>query len=373
MNSYHKHLHIISFDIPYPPNYGGVIDVYYKLKTLAEEGVKIHLHCYEYGRNQASELESLCQEVIYYKRSIYKNPFYGKLPYIVSTRNTQELIDNLLKDKHPILFEGLHTCYYLSDERLNDRIKIVRTHNIEHDYYANLEKVEANYFKKYFFSKESQRLQLFQQQLLHATAVAAISKADYIYFNQLFPQAVYLPPFHSNDVPLTPVGRGDFVLYHGNLGVGENEEAAKYIIQQVWANLQIPLVLAGSHPSRALKRLCENHPHITLYDRLDTEQIMSLIGRAHINFLPTFQATGIKLKLVNALYNGRYCLVNQYMVQETGLESLCEVADTPELMIAAVKKLWSADWQPSALRSASLSADFSNHKNIGILIDLIQQ
>ncbi|MCX6283192.1 MAG: mannosyltransferase, partial [Bacteroidetes bacterium] len=42
-----QHLHIVSFDIPYPPDYGGVIDVYYKIKTLSEAGVKIHLHCFE--------------------------------------------------------------------------------------------------------------------------------------------------------------------------------------------------------------------------------------------------------------------------------------------------------------------------------------
>ena len=34
-----QHLHIISFDIPWPPNYGGVIDVFYKIKTLSEAGV----------------------------------------------------------------------------------------------------------------------------------------------------------------------------------------------------------------------------------------------------------------------------------------------------------------------------------------------
>ncbi len=38
------HLHIIAFDIPFPPDYGGVIDVYYKIKTLSEAGVRIHLH-----------------------------------------------------------------------------------------------------------------------------------------------------------------------------------------------------------------------------------------------------------------------------------------------------------------------------------------
>ena len=37
-----KHLHIISFDVPYPANYGGVIDVFYKLKALHAEGIKIH-------------------------------------------------------------------------------------------------------------------------------------------------------------------------------------------------------------------------------------------------------------------------------------------------------------------------------------------
>lgn len=33
-----KRLHIISFNIPYPPNYGGVIDVFYKLEALSGNG-----------------------------------------------------------------------------------------------------------------------------------------------------------------------------------------------------------------------------------------------------------------------------------------------------------------------------------------------
>ena len=31
-----NHLHIISFDVPYPANYGGVIDVFYRVKALTE-------------------------------------------------------------------------------------------------------------------------------------------------------------------------------------------------------------------------------------------------------------------------------------------------------------------------------------------------
>ena len=45
------HLHIISFTIPYPPNYGGAIDVFYKIKALHSAGVKVHLHCFSYDLN----------------------------------------------------------------------------------------------------------------------------------------------------------------------------------------------------------------------------------------------------------------------------------------------------------------------------------
>jgi hypothetical protein len=66
-------LHIISFDVPFPPDYGGVMDVYYKMKALSEEGVRIILHCYEYGRKASSELTFLADEVYYYPRKTTKS------------------------------------------------------------------------------------------------------------------------------------------------------------------------------------------------------------------------------------------------------------------------------------------------------------
>ena len=75
MNS--KHLHIISFDVPYPTNYGGVIDVYYKMKALHQQGIKIHLHCFEYGRAEAKILEDICEKVYYYKRKMNKTLLFN--------------------------------------------------------------------------------------------------------------------------------------------------------------------------------------------------------------------------------------------------------------------------------------------------------
>ena len=57
-----RHLHIVSFDVPYPANYGGVIDVFYKIRELHRSGIRLHLHIIEYPvRDRAPELENYCE------------------------------------------------------------------------------------------------------------------------------------------------------------------------------------------------------------------------------------------------------------------------------------------------------------------------
>ena len=61
-----KKIHVISFQVPYPPNYGGAIDVYYKLQSLKEEGYYIILHTYQYRHDRyENELLSIVNEVHY--------------------------------------------------------------------------------------------------------------------------------------------------------------------------------------------------------------------------------------------------------------------------------------------------------------------
>ena len=64
-----KHIHIISFDIPYPPIYGGIIDVFYKIKSLHKLGYRITLHCFQYKvKDEQTVLNEYCERVIYYPR-----------------------------------------------------------------------------------------------------------------------------------------------------------------------------------------------------------------------------------------------------------------------------------------------------------------
>lgn len=368
-----SHLHIISFDVPYPPSYGGVIDVFYKIKAFYEAGVKIHLHCFEYGRPRAEELEAFCESVSYYKRRTDKFQIFRKLPYIVSSRTSTELVESLLKDNYPILMEGLHSCFLLKDVRFKGRKLIVRTHNIEHEYYANLAKVERNFLKRLYFYVESLKLTKFESALCNTNMIASISLHDKLYFSSYFKNVFHIPAFHPFEEIKSAEGLGDYVFYHGNLSVGENNEAALYLVNQIFNDLDIPLVIAGSKPSKLLVSSISKYKNIILKEDIPTEEIHRLIYHAQVNVLPTFQATGMKLKLLAVLFSGRHCVVNTPMVKETGVEKLCHIADTAVEMKKMIRDLYEVQFDKLEVenRKTLLEEEFSNRINIEKFIQLI--
>ena len=369
-----KTLHIIAFDMPYPADYGGIIDIYYKVKALSELGVQVKLHVFLYGGKTTSKhLEALCHQVFYYERKRFKNPFTGDLPYIVATRDDEQLLSNLCKDDAPILFEGLHSTAFLSSSKLTNRFKIVRTHNVEHDYYQYLEEAESSFFKKYFFRIESERLRKYEAVLSYASLIMPISPKDTIYYQSKFKDVQYLPAFHPSVMVKPQSGRGDFVLYHGNLGVGENNKAALYLIHEVFPHLNIPCVIAGNQPTRQLQVAAESLSHVSLMSDISSEEILLKVQQAHVNLLVTFQPTGIKLKLLNALHQGKFCVANSAMVAETGLESLCKVGNDPAALIQAVQQCWSHDFseEERISRKDFLERDFSNSVNASLLASFL--
>jgi len=367
-----NHIHIVSFNIPYPPNYGGLIDVFYKIRSLSELGIKVHLHTFFYdGRKRSPQLEDLCYETHYYPRLRWGNPFTSKMPYIVVTRKSNQLLRNLCKDNYPILFEGIHCTYYLDHPALSHRLRVVRMHNIENLYYKNLARVERNFFKRYYLNQESQSLKYYQQILSKADLIAAISPVDQIVLNLKYHNSFYLPVFHSNSELTCKPGRGKHILYHGNLGVGENNEAALFLVNRICNDIDLPFIIAGSNPSKELLKSAELNPNIRIILNPDVDEINRLINDSQINLIPTFQDTGIKLKLINALYQGRFSIVNTKMVKDTGLVSVCIVADDPQLMKQQIREFFNKDFDESEIKSRSkiLHSLFNNRSSAEILIE----
>ncbi|VAW27216.1 conserved hypothetical protein, putative mannosyltransferase [hydrothermal vent metagenome] len=367
------HLHIISFDVPYPANYGGVIDVFYKAKALAELGVKVHLHCFEYGRKEAPELEGIFHEVHYYKRDISKKHLFKSSPYIIETRISEHLINNLLKDDYPILMEGLHTSGLLREKRLKHRKRIVRTHNIEHEYYNSLSGAETDLFKKYYYYNEAVKLKKYEKILAKADLLLAISLADYEYFSTKYKSVAYVPAFHPYTAVRSLTGQGKYVLYHGNLSVPENIYAVTMLLKKVFRNSRIPFKIAGLNPPRSLWRLVAEYPLAEMVANPDDGTLNDLIKNAHVNIFFTNQATGLKLKLLNALYNGRFALVNNKMLSGSNLNKLCVLANGVPEMKTQLVDLMGKNFTPAMKfeRQIHLQTMYMNGDNVEKLIGLI--
>ena len=366
-------IHIIAFDLPFPPDYGGATDIFHKIRSLHDLGVEITLHVFLYkGKMPAPALEALTHKTFYYYRRTWVNPFWGTTPFVVNTRNSKALLANLLKDNDPILFEGLHTTAYLQHPEIQKRITVVRAHNVEHNYYRALGFAERRWIKQKFFFLEANRLQNYEPILQQAHAIAAISPMETAYFQKTYGNTHYIPAFHSNSKVMSLPGKGDYVLYHGNLSIPENDRAAIYLVKEVFPLLSQPCIVAGSNPSQMLQNAAAKYPHIQIKANLTAEEIFDLVRNAHVNTLVTFQSTGIKLKLLNALYRGRHLVANTPMVEETQLESLCHVSDDPKAMAHIIKQCFLEPFEESNIhdREQQLSNTFNNTENAKKLMAL---
>lgn len=351
-----------------------MIDIFYKIKYLKQAGIHIILHCFDYGRGKQNILNQYCDKVYYYKRHLSLKAFFSLTPYIVKTRQSKILLQNLCQDNYPILFEGVHSCYYLNDNVLQKHQKILRAHNVETEYYYHLFKNEKNIFNKIFFYCESLKLKRFEKQLNHADSIVTVSLKDQIFFAHYYSNTYCISSFHPHENISIQSGFGTYVLYHGNLSVNENQVAAEYLINEIFSNINIPFIIAGLNPNKILKHKIEKYKHIRLIENPSDSEMEDLIQQAHINILITFQPTGLKLKLLHALYCGRHCLVNSNMIAGSETENLCHIANTSETLKEKVLSLMQLPFLDTdiAKRKEILDKKHSNKLKTKQLIDLLK-
>ncbi len=370
-----RHLHIVSYDVPFPVDYGGVFDLFYKIKNLSEAGIKIHLHCFEYGRGKQAILNQYCEEVNYYERQSALKSMSVSLPYIVSSRANSQLLANLSKDSHPILMEGMHCTYFLHTGELSAERCFVRLPNVEFQYYNKLAETTSSLPKKWYYQRESKLLKTYEESLANKATFWTISQKDLktfheeLGYNSVDNLPLYLPDYH----PEFNGEKGAFCLYHGNLSVEENEFAAIWLLENVFKDIEIPFVIAGKNPSKKLEKLAHSQMHTCLVSSPGDKEMHELIKKAQVNILPSFNDTGIKLKLINALYSGRHCLVNTSAVDGSGVEHCCSIADNLQRMREEVIRLYE---QPYTfynfdMRVGKLNEQFNNQKNARQMIGWI--
>jgi len=380
-------LHVVAFNVPWPADYGGVIDIYHRLSALHSAGVNIILHCFTYGRPEAPALQDCCERVYYYRRNMSPLLHLRTVPFIAASRDCESLFRRLQQDGYPILIEGLHGCELLRRLRRQERAGqgrrcvVVRAHNVEQQYYRSLAHSERRLLRKIYLTVESYKLRRYEPVLLHADAVLAVTAEDALWFRRMGCSNVQtVAPFHPQPVTLPdtvhPDTGGDpYVLYHADLSVPDNEWAVQWLLHHIAPKLSFRLVIAGRYPRSSLRRQIARHANVMLVESPSESAMTALLRQARCTVLVTRQRTGFKLKLINTLYCGQHCLVNSDMVYGTGLASFCHVADSPVQMLRLIQRLMQTPFSDADrhLRRQRLAQHHDNAENARQVINLINR
>ncbi len=217
--------------------------------------------------------------------------------------------------------------------------KYLRLHNLESNFYTGMHRSETKWLKKIMYYLEIGKYLKYEKQLHHFDHVFTLS----VYENEIvktWSDAVtYLPVFHGNKVVKELSDFGEFALYHGDLRLPDNKKAVQFLIQVFQKIPNYKLIIASTNGKDFVSSQIQNDKNIE-FAFIETEvQLETLLEKAHVNVLLSFQQSGTKLKLINSLFKSRFCLINENMVDDKSILQLCEMASSEKEFIAKINEL----------------------------------
>ena len=147
------------------------------------------------------------------------------------------------------------------------------------------------------------------------------------------------------------------------------------LIKNVFSKItDYKIVIAGLQPSERLENEINKYRNITLIASPDENKMNELIYEAHIHVMYTFQATGLKLKLLNTLYKGRFIIANDKMVSGTSLSDLCIIANNPSEIISKINTYFNIEFSNQEIekRNNILQQLYNNQTNAVYLQEMIK-
>lgn len=287
--------------------------------------MRVELHAwYKGAKPDASQLLNWAESVHFYPRRKPWQITNPALPYIVSSRLDASLVEKISLGNTPIWFEGIHTTGALNHlAGLSKRKIFLRSHNLEHRYYAELAAQTDNLFKKAYFLFEQNRLRIYEEKLFpHFDTIFSISQTEQKEILDFNPNTEWLPAFVNcraqkiSRLP-TPDAQDFRILFHGNFRIKENVNAARALIHffRKYAYPGCTLVLAGKDLNIADFQSpgVELHPNPHWMDAiLDTVDLVLLPGK---------QESGVKIKLLESLAAGKRVICSPATAAGSGLES----------------------------------------------------
>ena len=166
-----------------------------------------------------------------------------------------------------------------------------------------------------------------------------MSKQEYEVVKTKTEKVSYLPVFHGNEIFCSQTEYGDYAFYHGDLRLPDNKKAVSFLIQLFRQIPDYKLIIASSSGKELVEKQSKKNSNIEFVFIKNEAHLTSLLAKAHINVMLSFQQAGTKLKIVNSLFKSRFCLINDNMVDDQRIVNLCEIANTKAEFIEKINRL----------------------------------
>ena len=321
-------LHLVCFDLPLSPLYGGTEEVDTKIRVLLELGVVLHVHAFVWPSVLRSgkfpDWHQRVASLRCYPRRWFVGP-YDTRPWAMVSRTSGDLVRNIACEPGPILIEGWQCADLLRASALKNRVIWVRSHNIESNYYSLQADSASSWMRKLYFVLESWRWRLYERSLPRLLSdqqrrgIFSICPSETLSWARKNLTAHYVPAFvglsdrldtEREDAKNYPM-ETPYALYHGRLDVAENVRAVRFLLTKVNFPGTVPLVIAGSRLPQSLRNNLQFKKGQRLVDTPTSSEMQAWLRHASVHCIPCYGMAGLRFKIIHAMLGGGHVLVSR--------------------------------------------------------------
>lgn len=312
-----------------PLNDGACVYSFGILQYLKEIGINTtFISFYEtedYTRNEVEELENLCGGVYSVKltwRSIALNTSL-KYPNSIQKytrqamfRKLKQVMENAYFDI--VFIDHLHMFEY-SKLFKNSRVILIE-HNVEADVWLNFVKKCPGIIKLFVKRNAIMTYEYEKRAIQSVFGVISISELDAQKLKSMTPEAnIYvMHPYISYKLVKTPADilkTNMKLLFIGSYGWYPNQEAAKFLVEQVMPILRkhlpgIHLFLVGKEPTNEIIKYGKTYCDITITGTVKSTD--TYIRSCDLLINPIFSGSGLNLKMLEAMGKGIPVVSSEY-------------------------------------------------------------
>src|SRR5690606_4677736 len=302
---------VVSGFLPYPPIFGGAIDVWERIKGLHALGHEIDLAVTDKmnpTQEQLDEMILYVRHFFFVRRENKVQQLFNKLPLQLLSRKGVSTID--IYQTFDLLILESEFCWHITlNKSITYKNIVVRVHNIEGHYFKALGKSSKSLREKVYYKMETSKIKRLSALVFDkADKLWFISKDDLLSVNRS-DKSVFMPFPINGSFTLPFEKSGNNVVFMGSLFMQNNTFGLDWYLKNIHpllmnevADYHFYIIGSLKEANKEIEAKYQNLPQVTFV--VNAPCLKEYYTKSKVFINPMFHGSGVKVKSVNALVNG---------------------------------------------------------------------